>query len=549
MASPWKDIQSEDEISELSVTLGKRMGLSPQVYVPLIWGALLLAVLVAGLVLPGIRNPGEEVTITSAPAGAQILVDGEHRGATPATVFLSEGLREIQVISGTAADHIEAEIGRRLVGSWFFPRRREYTVVLQDPDVTETIDSGVAEFAQWSLMGEPSSQFQYPPVAHDTARQLWASEAVRASAPGGQAELDRFRRDLFSHIGRWQARDVSAGIMRASAPGALITPGSISELVDFFVQLDNDSPSFARLLWDVTPAAAEFRAPLTDTAWAEARIEALSTALLAGSLAPDERGMPATQVVEVANMRFARVPAGSYILGYPLRGESDQGVPVEFERPFWIQDRELMHRDFARFAREESRWAPENRDQLVAEGLVQPEYLIDWPEDWESTLVSGEAGAQPLRHVSWHAIDAFARWLNAQEITDVPGLENGIFVLPSTAQWEYAAFLNGLGDASVVSGGDDPASVGSRRAGALEIYDLEGNLWEWTSDWYANHHRTFSPSVGDQRAVAGGSFATGETGHNLIGAQPPNWTTPFLGGRLAIISDDLEESGMDTNGR
>ncbi len=555
MASPWKDIQSEDEISELSVTLKHRLGISPQVYVPLVWGGLLLAILVAVLVVPGMRTSGEEVTITTAPAGARILVDGEHRGTSPATIFMSQGVREIQVILGTASDRIEADIGRRLVGSLFVPKRRDYSIVFDDPDVALTVDSGIAEFAQWSLMGEPSSQFQYAPVAHTTARRLWASQALRATAPGEQDELDRFRRDLLSHSSRWQARDLSAALLRASAPGGLTTPGTLSEIVRFFVRLDNESPSFARLLWDVSPAVTEFRAPLTDTAWVESRLEALSTALLAGSLAPDERGMPTSQVVEVTNMQFARVPAGSYILGYPLREESSQGAPVTFNAPFWIQDRELRRSDFVRFVREEPRWAPENRDELVAKRLVQSDYLADWPEDWESALASGEAGAEPLRYVSWHALDAFVRWLNAQGPVSVPGVAEGAFVLPSSAQWEYAAFLNGLGDVSVISEGDGPASVGGRNAGALSAYDLEGNLWEWTTDWYARHYRTFSPTAGDQRTVAGGSFASGETGHNLVGAQPPNWTTPFLGGRLAIVaadrvdSADSTESEMDTNGR
>ncbi|MFO8043174.1 MAG: PEGA domain-containing protein, partial [Alkalispirochaeta sp.] len=82
--------------------------------------------MVALLVVPGIRTPGEDVKITSAPAGARILVDGEHRGTTPATLFMAQGMREIQVISGTASEQIEADIGRRLVGSLFVPKRRDY---------------------------------------------------------------------------------------------------------------------------------------------------------------------------------------------------------------------------------------------------------------------------------------------------------------------------------------------------------------------------------------------------------------------------------------
>ncbi|MEX2442245.1 MAG: SUMF1/EgtB/PvdO family nonheme iron enzyme [Alkalispirochaeta sp.] len=546
MAARWKDIQSEDEISELSVTLKHRLGISPYVYVPAMWGGALLLVLLAVLVLPGIRKPGEQVTITSVPAGAEITVDGKHRGTTPATVFLSQGSREIRITAGTAEERINAGIGRRIVGSMLFPKRRSYTVVLGEPDVVTTIDSGITEFAQWSLMGEPSSQFQHAPVAHDTARRLWASKAVRSAPPGEQDELNRFRRDLLAHAGRWQVRDLSAAMIRASAPGSLPTPGSIGELVRIMIQIDNNSPLFAHLVWDVAPADEVFRAPLTDSVWAETRLEALSTALLAGSLAPDERPMPSPQVIEARGLRFARVPAGSYILGYPLRDEGDQGAPVDFDQAFWIQDRELTRSDFVRFVREEPRWAPENRDELMEQRLVQPEYLADWPDDWESAFVTGAAGTEPLRYVSRHAIDAFVSWLNADGPGNIPGVDSGRFALPSAAQWEYAAFLNGLGDESVVAGGGTPQSVGTRTAGALDIYDLEGNLWEWTSEWYANHYRVIAPTSGDQRIVVGGSFATGETGHNLVGAQPPEWTTPFLGGRLVIVAGDSE---MENNGR
>jgi hypothetical protein len=546
MAPSWKDIQSEDEISELTVTLRNHLGIRPQVYVPLIWGVILVAVLLSVLVIPGVRHPGEEVTITSVPEGAQIEVDDQHRGTTPATIFMAEGMHDIVITAGTAAKRVEAEIGRRVVGSLLFPKRRTYNVVLDDPEIETAIQSGVAEFARWSLMGEPSAQFQYAPVGHDTARRLWASEEIRNGSPHGRNELNRFRRDLVSHAAQWQTRDLMAATMRVAAPGALPTPGSISETVQYFIQLDNDSTSFARLVWDLTPADEVFRAPLTDTAWAERRIDELSTALLAGSLAPDERAIPVARVIELQGIRFSRVPAGSYILGYPLRDESDQGVPVSFPQAFWIQDRELTRGDFARFVRQEPHWAPENRSQLVAEELVQSEYLSDWPPEWDTAFATGSAGSEPLRYVSWYALDAYVSWLNEVSTGTAPGMDGSRFVLPSAAHWEYGAFLNGLGGPSVVSDGGGPEPVRDRSPGALDIYDLEGNLWEWTSDWHAHHYRTFPPTAGDQRIVAGGSFATGETGHNLMGAQPPNWTTPFLGGRLALVPEERE---MDTNGR
>ncbi|HKK47784.1 MAG TPA: SUMF1/EgtB/PvdO family nonheme iron enzyme, partial [Alkalispirochaeta sp.] len=223
-----------------------------------------------------------------------------------------------------------------------------------------------------------------------------------------------------------------------------------------------------------------------------------------------------------------------------LRDETDRGVPVRFEQPFWIQDRELTRRDFARFLREERQWAPENRRELRANGVVQDDYLADWPITWETTLFSDERGSEPLRYVSWYAMDAFVQWMNRSGAVTVPGLENGRFTMPTSAQWEYAAFLNSLGDSSIVSSGTRPAAVGSRSAGALAVHDLPGNLWEWTADWHANHYWAVAPTTGDQRLVAGGSFATGEAGHNLLGAQPPDWTTPFLGARLVIVAQESE---------
>ncbi len=547
MAARWKEIQSEEEIAELSVTLKPRLGVSPHVYVPVVWGTTLFVVLLAIFVVPGLRTPGEQVTISSVPEGAEVVVDGTFQGTTPSTLFIPQGDREIVVTAGTARRQIEATIDRRLVGSLVFPKQREYTVILNDPDVESTVTTGIREFAQWSLMSEPSSQFQYAPVAHDTARRLWtAAGEFGDESPAGHDQLTRFRTDLLAHAGTWQTQDLAAALIRTANPGAVVTPGSLGELVRFFVQLDTDSPAFARLVWSLTPAEAVFRAPLTDSVWAEERLQALSTALLAGSLAPDERAIPTARVIEVQGLQFVRVPEGSYILGYPLRDETDHGLPVQFERPFWMQDRELTRRDFARFVREEPRWAPENKETLQAEGVVQDEYLADWPANWETDLFSSDRGAEPLRYVSWHAIDAFVRWMNRSDGGENSGVENGRFALPSAAQWEYAAFLNGLGDAATVSDGSRPLPVGSRSAGALAAHDLPGNLWEWTADWHANQYWAVAPSTGDQRIVAGGSFATGETGHNLLGAQPPDWTTPFLGARLTIV---VEESEVVTNGR
>ena len=54
--------------------------------------------------------------------------------------------------------------------------------------------------------------------------------------------------------------------------------------------------------------------------------------------------------------------------------------------------------------------------------------------------------------------------------------------------------------------------VGSKRANALGIYDMSGNVWEWCKDWYASSYVSYDtnnpvgPSSGSSRVNRGGSW-------------------------------------------
>ncbi|HEX8553338.1 MAG TPA: formylglycine-generating enzyme family protein [Sphingomonas sp.] len=102
----------------------------------------------------------------------------------------------------------------------------------------------------------------------------------------------------------------------------------------------------------------------------------------------------------------------------------------------------------------------------------------------------------PVVHVAYADAEAYARWANK--------------ALPTEAQWEYAARggLDGAdyawGDAlepggsvlanywrglfpfaKLTSDGDDRTTpVGQYPANGYGLYDMIGNIWEWTRDWY-----------------------------------------------------------------
>ena len=103
-------------------------------------------------------------------------------------------------------------------------------------------------------------------------------------------------------------------------------------------------------------------------------------------------------------------------------------------------------------------------------------------------------------------------WFQAVEHCESRGAR-----LPTEAEWEYAArgpdgliypWGNEFIPDNVVYGGnsgDQTAPVGSRPGGVSWVgaYDMSGNVWEWTGDWYDPGYYASSPALNPQGAAAG----------------------------------------------
>jgi len=114
----------------------------------------------------------------------------------------------------------------------------------------------------------------------------------------------------------------------------------------------------------------------------------------------------------------------------------------------------------------------------------------------------------PVERVRWFDTRKFIKRLNK--------VTGNHFRLPSEAEWEYAARNGGrnqqygaagsAGQAAWYMGnsGNSSHPVGQKKANALGLYDMSGNVWEWTADCW---NETLATTPKDASANKSGNCA------------------------------------------
>jgi formylglycine-generating enzyme required for sulfatase activity len=118
---------------------------------------------------------------------------------------------------------------------------------------------------------------------------------------------------------------------------------------------------------------------------------------------------------------------------------------------------------------------------------------------------------RPVERVSHDDIQIFLARLNSQEAGNLPA--GWAYVLPTEAQWEYACRAD---TNTTYSWGDDinasqanynsiigeTTNVGQYLPNPWGFFDMHGNVFEWTADWYGSYS---NGSVNDPLGAASGS--------------------------------------------
>ena len=227
---------------------------------------------------------------------------------------------------------------------------------------------------------------------------------------------------------------------------------------------------------------------------------------------------------------MVKLPGGEFLMGsdehYPDEGPAHRAAVDAFS----VDPRPVTNEDFSEFVEatgyrtmaerplDRARYPGVPADSLAPGSAVfvmtdGPVDLRDWSHWWQWTPgacwrrpegpesdVTGR-GDHPVVHVCHEDAAAFCEWAGKS--------------LPSEAEWEYAA-RGGLDAAEFVWGGDDPqesrplantwqgrfpyenteldgwtrtSPVGSYPPNGYGLYDMAGNVWEWTDDWYQRRRR------------------------------------------------------------
>lgn len=237
---------------------------------------------------------------------------------------------------------------------------------------------------------------------------------------------------------------------------------------------------------------------------------------------------------------MAAIPAGSFRMGSDDFYADERPAHVREVAAFLIDRHPVRNLDFARFVADTGYVTVAEREldhrdfpgadpaDLVPGAMVftptsGPVDLRDWRQWWRwqpGAMWSKPEGpgstiddrmTHPVVHVAYEDASAYASWAGKR--------------LPTEAEHEYAAL--GGRPAAAYAWGDDPypdgslrahtwigrfpyaprgefvggtAPVGRYPANDYGLVDMIGNVWEWTTDFYAPRHRISGASDVDQGA-------------------------------------------------
>ena len=225
----------------------------------------------------------------------------------------------------------------------------------------------------------------------------------------------------------------------------------------------------------------------------------------------------AGDIRDVNGINFVYIPSGSFTMG-SNDGDDDEKPPHTVNvDAFWMMQTEVTKAEYKRCM--ENGPCTEPGDNRISDPAF---------------------ANHPVIRVDWYQATAYAEWIDGR--------------LPTEAEWEYAC--RGTDGHTYPWGNDEPSEtrlnylsnvgdtteVGSYPIGANGLYDMAGNVWEWTSTQYREYPYDADDGREEQdgtvlRTLRGGSF---DSNDDNVRCANRNWFEPYnrdggLGFRIVVV--------------
>ena len=281
-------------------------------------------------------------------------------------------------------------------------------------------------------------------------------------------------------------------------------------------------------------------------------VSALDVADVTREWTADGKKIAAERAKLPAHDEMVKIPAGTFLMG------SDKKVDRNAYQPEFPQRRVYLD------AYEIDKYEVTTVQFLKFVLATDRKPLIDW--QYEGGNFQETMANHPVMHVSWFDADAYCRWAGKR--------------LPTSAEWEKAARGE---DGRIYPWGNEPAGLSRANFGrtglsgpvrdrperlllyppiiSVDKYDngvspygvfqLAGNVAEWTADWYDPHYYKTAPDrnpkgpeKGTQRAFRGGGWidSTPSVRPAQRNGTDPNTKMNWLGFRCARDAKDAGDA-------
>lgn len=223
-----------------------------------------------------------------------------------------------------------------------------------------------------------------------------------------------------------------------------------------------------------------------------------------------------------------KVDGGTFLMGNNIPNNQENEGPAHRVTlsTFWIAKTETTVLQWKAFCKATGRQLP-------------PAPVYGWKDD------------APIANINWHDATDYVKWLSVKT--------GKKYRIPTEAEWEFAARGGNLNKGYIYSGGNDPKlvawfnensndqtqPVAKKQSNELGLYDMTGNVWEWTNDVYKNYDSAAvvnpkGSSVGDEMVFRGGGIMEPDFYIRIaMRGQSSNREYSYRDLGLRVVFDDL----------